>query len=699
MGKINVLDFEIANLIAAGEVVERPSSVLKELIENSIDSGATKITAEIKRGGVSLIRVTDNGCGMTAEDLPVALKRHATSKIKSREDLEAITTLGFRGEALAAISSVSSVTIISKTKEADVGTMLTSDGGRIIDVSEVGAADGTTVVVENLFANVPARRKFLKKDATEAANVAALVEKVALSRPDIAIQLLIDGEERFATSGDGDLHGAIYSVFGKDFSSKLIKADGVANGIRVSGYVGRSDNVKRNRNYENIFINGRYVKSLTAMAAVEKAFTSYIAPEAFPVCVLFIEMNPNMVDVNVHPAKLEVKFAGEQPVFEAIYHTVRSAVENHEYRPDLVFDKRKSERRAIGAFVPIGESTRAPQISISHTEPQSNAYKSSDAVSHYGEGYKSSDTVSRYGEGHKSFDTTARNSDEYKSFDTGSRYGAATGYPYGREKPEYTSIDTPLRAASSGGFSSRFGDEARTTPEKAISILEKYRNASADTAYTPTAESEKREPISGQSADTPTVSDYKLIGEAFDCYVFVEYDGALLVIDKHAAHERIIFEDLRRMSDSDGRVASQSLLLPICAHLTPEEQMAACEFSDEIKLVGFEFELCDGFASITATPDAISAADAEALFIKMTDEIIEGRGNPEITEKQRRERSLYQIACKAAIKGGRSYDSSIINWLVERILALPDITVCPHGRPVAFRLTKSELDRQFERIK
>ena len=235
MGKINVLDFEIANLIAAGEVVERPSSVLKELIENSIDSGATKITAEIKRGGVALIRVTDNGCGMTKDDLPVALKRHATSKISSREDLEAITTLGFRGEALAAISSVSVVTIISKTKDAEVGTMLSSEGGKVVDISEVGAADGTTVVVENLFYNVPARRKFLKKDATEAANVLALVEKVALSRPDIAIQLLIDGEEKFATAGDGDLHGAIYSVFGKDFASKLIKA----RGGKVSGSVSK----------------------------------------------------------------------------------------------------------------------------------------------------------------------------------------------------------------------------------------------------------------------------------------------------------------------------------------------------------------------------------------------------------------------------------------------------------------------------
>ena len=339
MGKINVLDFEIANLIAAGEVVERPSSVLKELIENSIDSGATSIVAEIKRGGVALIRVSDNGCGMDREDLPVAIKRHATSKIRQREDLESIMTLGFRGEALAAISSVSAVTIITKTAEATEGSMLVSEGGKILDISEVGCSTGTTVVVENLFFNVPARRKFLKKDSTEAMNCAALVEKVALSRPDISIQLLVDGNERFKTPGDKDLLNTIYAVYGKDFASKLIEADGTANGIHVHGFIGRSDNVRKNRNYQNIFINGRYVKSLTAMAAIEKAYTSYIAHEAFPTCVLFLDMNPTAVDVNVHPAKLEVKFANEQPVFEAVYYTVKRAIEDYEYRPEMQLSK------------------------------------------------------------------------------------------------------------------------------------------------------------------------------------------------------------------------------------------------------------------------------------------------------------------------------------------------------------------------
>ena len=649
MGKINVLDFEIANLIAAGEVVERPSSVLKELIENSIDSGADKIVAEIKRGGVALIRVSDNGCGMDKDDLPVAIKRHATSKIRTRDDLESIMTLGFRGEALAAISSVSMVTIITKTKDADVGSMLTSEGGKILDVSEVGCADGTTVVVENLFFNVPARRKFLKKDSTEAMNCDALVEKVALSRPDISVQLLVDGEEKFKTPGDKNLLNTIYAVYGKDFASKIIEADGTANGVHVHGFIGRSDNVRKNRNYQNVFINGRYVKSLTAMAAIEKAYTSYIAQEAFPTCVLFLDMNPTMVDVNVHPAKLEVKFANEQPIFEAIYYTVKRAIEDHQYRPEMIFAQKKiSERNVEGAFVPIGQDTKGQQISIGSVE--------------------------------KPFMTERTNA-----------------------KPDY--FDRPIKVASNPisvssskpTYNAPMPERGSAiTPKNSLELLERYGNAKVKEDYTPT-------PVKTQALTVKeTVDehiDYKIIGEAFNCYVLVEYEGALLVIDKHAAHERVLFEELKIQTEKDGRVASQSLLLPITVILSPDEISAADEYKDELESVGFEYILADGYVDITSIPSSISSIEAEDLFVKMTDELIEGRGNPEITEKIRREKTLYQIACKAAIKGGRIYDSSVADWLVKKLLALPDIIVCPHGRPIAYRLTKNELDRQFDRIK
>ena len=652
MGKINVLDFEIANLIAAGEVVERPSSVLKELIENSIDSGATSIVAEIKRGGVALIRVSDNGCGMDREDLPVAIKRHATSKIRQREDLESIMTLGFRGEALAAISSVSAVTIITKTAEATEGSMLVSEGGKILDISEVGCSTGTTVVVENLFFNVPARRKFLKKDSTEAMNCAALVEKVALSRPDISIQLLVDGNERFKTPGDKDLLNTIYAVYGKDFASKLIEADGTANGIHVHGFIGRSDNVRKNRNYQNIFINGRYVKSLTAMAAIEKAYTSYIAHEAFPTCVLFLDMNPTAVDVNVHPAKLEVKFANEQPVFEAVYYTVKRAIEDYEYRPEMQLSKgRTSERSAIGAFVPIGEDTKGKQISIPTHE---RVTYTPPVVT------KPTPVVSR------------------------------PSVDYSR----------PLKASSGAGEGFAPKDTpAVMSPKSSVELLERYSKATVNEDYTPAEPKKVTEIPLPEIRVEESEPEYKYIGEAFNCYLLVEYEGAMLVIDKHAAHERVIFEDLKEITERDGRVASQALLLPITVIASPDELACAEEYREELLLVGFDFELLEGHVNLTSIPSSIGSMEAESLFIKMVDDIIDGKGNPEITEKIRREQALYQIACKAAIKGGRVYDRTVHEWIIKKVLTLPDVIVCPHGRPIAFKLTKGELDRQFDRIK
>ncbi len=647
MGRINVLDFEIANLIAAGEVVERPSSVMKELVENSIDSGATSITAEIKKGGVALIRVSDNGCGMERDDLPVALKRHATSKIRSKEDLLSIGTLGFRGEALAAIASVSELTIITKTASAPIGSMLTSMAGNVVDIAEVGTSDGTTVAVENLFYNVPARRKFLKKDATEAMNVAAILERVALSRPDISVQLLIDGEERFKTPGDGDLLNTVYAVFGKDFASKLIEADGTANGIRIHGFIGRSDNAKRNRNMQNVFINGRYIKSLTAMAAIEKAYTSYIAPECFPACVLFIEMDPGAVDVNVHPAKLEVKFSDERAVFEAVYYTVKSALESHEYRPELELDAKKKPN-PLNAFAPIGEKGNVQQVRMSVSPPPMQVSRD-----------RAEPVQKRSG-----------------------------GEDWAR----------PLKVASPTAHSPSMPHREENTPKESIEILKSY--AAAVPSEPPvSAVSDARRAKEQVEPGISDVPQYRIVGEAFDCYVLVEIDGSLLVIDKHAAHERIIFEELKSKCLVGAGVVSQPLLLPITAVLSPASRSAAIEFADDIKAVGFDFSVNDASIDITAIPKDVSPFDAEGLFVNMADELADGRGNPQLTDSLRRERALYQVACKAAIKGGRYYNDSVIKWLVEKVMSLPDITVCPHGRPIAYKLTKHELDRQFDRIK
>ena len=665
MAKINLLTPEIANLIAAGEVVERPSSVLKELIENSIDSGATKITAEIKKGGVALIRVSDNGCGIDKDDLPLSLKRHATSKIQNKDDLDSIVTLGFRGEALAAISSVSVMTIISKTKAAEGASMLTAEAGVVVDLSEVSAADGTTVVVENLFYNVPARRKFLKKDSTEALNVLAMVQRVALSRPDISFQLLIDGEEKFKTPGDGKLENSVYAIYGKDFSSKLVRINGVSGGVKVSGFVGRSDNVKKNRNYENIFINNRYVKSVTVMTALEKAFTSFIAPDSFPACVLFIDIDPSLVDVNVHPTKLEVKFSDEREIFEAVYHTVKNALQDEEYRPEMPLKRPTVKFNPKEAF---------PEPPVFPANKPLNLPRDVDDV----------------------------------PIDT-SKCKVNTDRQTGMEYISFSSLVSAVTGGDYEGLNvvSEYDTSYKMSAAESIDLLEACKRAEGDPK-----KPVKRPDFSNckngcerlyealHYADEPIIEKpYKLIGELFDCYLVVEFSDYVWLVDKHAAHERIIFEGLKENIESFGTTKIQGLVLPLTLILSPEELSAAIDFMGEIKMAGFEYTVNGASVDVSAVPNAIDILDAEELFLKLLDELSRGVGTPENTAKIRAEKALYQVACKAAIKGGRIYNRTIIEELIEKLIQLPDVTVCPHGRPIAYKITKTELDKQFDRLK
>ncbi|MBQ8858518.1 MAG: DNA mismatch repair endonuclease MutL [Clostridia bacterium] len=680
MGKINVLGFELANLIAAGEVVDRPASVLKELLENAIDAGATRITAEIRRGGVTSIRVSDNGCGMTAEDLPVAILRHATSKIKTADDLAAIGTLGFRGEALAPISAVSEMRLISKTREAETGVMLTAAGGTVLDVCEVGAVDGTTVVVENLFENVPARRKFLKKDATETMASAAVVEKIAMSRPDIAFEMITDGTTRFKTEGDGDLMHTLYALHGKEYATRLVKIEGGTGGVRVSGYVGASDNVRQNRNHQNMFINGRYVKSKTVMAALEKAFTSYIAPERFPVCALFLDIHPATVDVNVHPAKLEVKFSDERVIFEAVYYAVRSALEENDSRPEWQFAENKQKKNPLSAFIPVGDDSRARQISAGKElfGVPAPAVTAAPAPVHTPAPTPAPQPMRR--EVPASTGGVREALDRLRSF---------------REEQDGAVSYAPIAPAEAPAFAAPAKADEKTddidwqpvTPVIAVTPAVKTEETAAHKAPTPPTETQETPP-------------YRIAGEVFRCYVIVELEKEILLIDKHAAHERILFEELKERQEKDGRVGSQNLLVPLSIIPAEEELAAAEEYRAEMEAVGFAYTVdrTARRAHITAVPDAIALPDAEELFIRMLADLCEGAGDPKTTEKLRREKTLYRVACRAAIKGGRLYGEAQTAWLVDRVMALPDITVCPHGRPVAIRMTKNQLDRQFDRI-
>ncbi|MBQ7376188.1 MAG: DNA mismatch repair endonuclease MutL [Clostridia bacterium] len=676
MGRINVLSFAVANLIAAGEVVDRPSSVIKELLENSIDSGATAITVEIQNGGVTYMRVADNGCGMEPDDLPVAIRRHATSKIRNAEDLEGILTLGFRGEALAAIASVSDMRIISRQRGAESGAMLEASGGNILRVSERAATEGTTVIVENLFANVPARRKFLKKDVTESMAVSAVVEKIALSKPDIAFKLIVDGNVKMETIGDGNMKNAIYSVFGREFASKLIPTELEVDGIRVKGFIGRSDNVRANRNYQNFFINGRYVKSRTAGAALEQAYTSYIAPEKFPCCVLFLDINPATVDVNVHPAKLEVKFSNEKPVFEAIYYAVRNALEQNSARPDVSLSQRGAksdwvQNKVSQSEIPIedrrGESLKSRQIGTElFTKPSSPEPKKSEPPK-------------------------------------------AEPKPKPAEKFAQMSAEEYVRQYVRAGEDKKLEQIAKKQEEKITEAPQKAEpqkpkaEAAAPTHVVQTTVEIKEDPMtssipeaSAEPAELAETLEYRIVGEVFNAYVVVERGESMLLIDKHAAHERIIFEELKAAMRSS-TPTSQMLMLPIEVMMTSDEIQTLGTYREEIEAVGFEFTEGRYSVSVLAIPEGVSTDAVSDMLVVMAERIKSGTGTAGLTRDIVFEKALYQASCKAAIKAGREYVGEHIKWIVDKLMALPDITVCPHGRPVAMELTKKNLDRQFER--
>ncbi|MBR3640358.1 MAG: DNA mismatch repair endonuclease MutL, partial [Clostridia bacterium] len=486
MGKINVLGFDVANLIAAGEVVDRPASVVKELLENSIDAGATSVTAEIQSGGVALIRVTDNGCGMEPDDLPVAILRHATSKIKTARDLSEIGTLGFRGEALAAIASVSKMRIFSKPAANEMGTLLECEAGRVTSVSEVGCATGTTVVVEDLFFSVPARRKFLKRDATEAAAVSAVVERLALSRPDVEIKFISDGEVKFVTTGSGDLKEAVYSVFGRECANRSIRVDRTDGGVTVTGFISEPDLYKSNRNMEVFFVNGRLVKSRTIMAAVEQAYRSRIPSEKFPVCVLNVDLNLAAVDVNVHPAKLEVKFSDEKVIFDSVYYAVLSALQSETVRPELKF-------AGTGADVPCEGS------------PAEVTPKPKNKKDFWIDGEEARRLLNAF----VPADTRSPKAEQVKIYDS----------------PPPAKNETPAPATPAA----RDGDE-------------------------------KRSAITDPGPIDPP--EYIILGEAYNCYVIVQFEDRLTFVDKHAAHERIIFDELCRNARKAEKNA-QLLMTPI----------------------------------------------------------------------------------------------------------------------------------------
>ncbi len=703
MGIINQLDFQTANLIAAGEVVDRPASACKELLENAIDAGAKVVTVEIKNGGVTFIRVSDNGKGMAREDVPIAIKRHATSKIRDARDLDAILTLGFRGEALAAISSVSHMRILTKRREDSVGTKLECEPGREPTLEEVAISDGTTVIAENLFENVPARRKFLKKDQTEAMAVTAAIEKVALSNPSVSVRLIIDGNLKFTTAGDGVLKNTIYALLGRDFANRMIELNRESDGIKITGYVGTPENIRANRNYQNFFINGRYVKSKCAQAALEQAFTSYISTEKFPSCVMNIEIPPNTVDVNVHPAKLEVKFSNERMIFEAVYYAVRGALESKIPRPQLDFAGMSSSEASFAMMKALGSDPKkkSPLNAFVPIEDGENRVK-----------LEKSPYVNRANvkPGQLSLEAQLRGSEPIEAPAAEPKVEPKIETKI-EPKPE-TKLPPPISLEELAGdpalldgpplppeIEALEGRPSRRLAEKP-SEPEKSAETEAPAAANP-VEAPAPEPVEAPAKPAiPPLKpppEYRIIGEAFYSYVFVEVGNKVLIIDKHAAHERIIFEELKRNLRTK-TVVSQLLLIPVEVTMTSDELQAIEDYAADIAGIGFEvYRQDETTLAASAIPQQVEVSAVSDMLVTIAERLISGTGSVQISRDLLFEKALYQASCKAAIKAGRISESEHIKWICDKLLSLDDIKYCPHGRPVAFELSKANIEHQFKR--
>ena len=612
MAKINKLPKHMADLIAAGEVVERPASVVKELMENAVDAGATSITVEIQHGGISYIRVTDDGCGIDREDVKTAFVSHATSKIKTAEDLNTILTLGFRGEALPSIAAVSKVNMITKTATEEMGTSLTIEGGIITDFSDAGCAVGTTMIVRELFYNTPARMKFLKKDVSEGNFVASAVEKLALSHPEISIRFIRDGKQVFTTNGDGNLQNVCFSAFGKDFANGLLNVDGTVGNVSINGLVTPPFNCRGSRGMQYFFVNGRSVKNTTIMAAFENAYKNSVMVGKFPGGVLFITLPPTLVDVNVHPSKIEVRFSDEKAIFDAVYHAVKSALSENTSLKQANLPEKKPIFNEIFAKPQQEFKQTTVEENITYTEKVLKPLSVFDVV-------------------------------EDVKID------------YVAEEDDPLKIEFPV-----------------AIPETSVEIKE---------TITPKTE-------------TPTDENtIRFVGEAYKTYIFIELNGKLCVIDKHAAHERILFNKLKSQSQNSG---SQMLLAPVTVTLGKEEYIAVTENLETIVKSGFDIEdFGNGTVIVRSCPMDLDNCEIEPLISEIAEYLTKNRRD--ITNEHL-DWIYHNVACRSAIKAGDDNSEAELLALAKQVVNDNDVRFCPHGRPVMIELSKYELEKQFGRV-
>lgn len=647
MAAINVLPKNIAELIAAGEVIERPSSVIKELVENSIDSGAKKITVEIQHGGVTYMRVTDDGCGIEKEDIRKAFLRHATSKISDKDDLDAIATLGFRGEALASICAVSKVELITKSINEQDGIRYSIEGGEEKAFDPAGCPQGTTFIVRELFYNVPARMKFLKKDVTEGNAIANLMERMALSHPEISFAFIREGKQTIRTQGDGKIENTVFQVFGKEFFNSLLPVSAEMNNISVSGYVTKPVCCLRsNRSMQMFFINGRYVHSRTAAAALEQAYKNMVMTGKYPSCILMLNMNCSMLDVNVHPAKLEVRFTNEAPIFDSVYNAVRSAVSRYDTRDEV---KTKGELKMPDPKLLASPVDRGVQIPLTSPVRPAEPAVIPDPVK------PETDEPDIY------IPPSPR---------TVISYSPAEFKPFPvqeskeEEKPaDYEKAETVPVSEKSEEINESVIEEAPVPSEM------------PEQAYT----------------ELPSA---RYIGEAFNTYIILEYDNdRIMFIDKHAAHERLIYERLK--SENRG-ASSQMLLTPVSLTMDTEECRVLLENRELLDKTGFEIDsFGDRSIIIRSAPVMLEKEDIEESFSEIADYLCRHK---KLIISEKMDWIYANTACRAAIKAGNKNSDEELIELARTLEQNPDVKYCPHGRPIFFFMSRREIEKQFGRI-
>ncbi|MBO5290000.1 MAG: DNA mismatch repair endonuclease MutL [Clostridia bacterium] len=687
MPRINVLPKNIADLIAAGEVVERPSSVIKEFVENSIDAGSKNITVEIQNGGKTYIRVTDNGCGIERDDVSKAFISHATSKIKDIVDLDAISTLGFRGEALASVCAVSRVEMLTKTEDADVGTRYVIEGGEEKLIDDAGCPVGTTLVVRDLFYNIPARLKFLKKDVQEGNYIASIVEKIAVSNPSISFKFIREGKLQFSTPGDGNLKSAIYAVFGKDFTENLLPVENSQNGITVKGFTTKPTSCRSSRSMQIFYVNNRYVKSVVFLSALEAAYKNSIMVGKYPGCVLFIDLPFEAVDVNVHPAKTEVRFYDEKRIFDCIYNGVLSAITDDKSRLQATF----STAKAFMKPAEKGEQLKFNDIPVVKSDEPVAEIKTEKTV-----------FVKEFGNISGSDGVTLNSPEKDEP-------GQLDFLKDSIEKPLVTKISfndsqakvdsviikenvidnslnkeiyIPDNKSSAVDFDNSLDKNIDTGVE--IRIKEKTENFEEIKA---TEVKKTTENIS--VSNTP---EFKFIGEAFNTYLIAELEGKMVIIDKHAAHERILFEKFKK----EGSGNSQIMLQPITVNLSADEYNAVIENSDLLYDAGYDIsDFGDRCVKVNACPPELTNSNLYDIILEIAGYLA---NNVKTLLPEKLDWIYHSMACRAAVKAGNFTSKYEAEMFVKHLLSRDDIRYCPHGRPVMIKMTQRELEKQFKRI-